>query len=85
VRKFLKDYIYKGLHKKKNKLISYKGIAIKKISNLKKGGKKVGLTTADKWFNKYVNKLAYCIFNVNDEIIFNGTEMNKIKKRIINA
>lgn len=85
VRGFLKNYIHKGLYKNSKKMISFKGTAIKKISNLKKGEKKVGLTTADKWFNKYVNKYSYSIFNADDEIIFNRTEMNKIKKKIINA
>lgn len=85
VRVFLKNYIKKGLFENKKKLISFKKTAIKKISNLKKGGKKVGLTTADKWFDKYVRKFAYSIFNDDDEIIFNGTAMNKIKKWIIEA
>jgi hypothetical protein len=85
VRIFLKNYIHQSLYKYNKKMISFKGKAIKKISNLEKGGKKVGLTTANKWFNKYINKFAYSIFNADDEIIFNRTEMNKIKKLIINA
>ena len=85
VRVFLKNYIHEGLYKYDKKLITFKKRAIKKISNLKKGGKKVGLTTADKWFDKYVRKFSYSIFNADYEIIFDRAEMNKIKKRIIEA
>ena len=85
VKSFLNNYIKKGLFNNKKRLVSFKRSSIKKISNLKKNGKKVGLTKADKWFDKYVKKYAYSIFNDDDEIIFNRTEMNKLKRWIINA